>query len=476
MRIIVFLLLTIYLSGTAWAQFPSEEARSKVIEAYGGKKLETLKSVSIQSDRRLAYPNTDYTPEFNEFVEDRYHFQIDLLNRMASTERHVAQNGNVFHDQVMTTDQGLAHLNYPLNRVSYRDDFSFYDEFGTVFRISDTLLAYAIAKHADRIKPVGLRTYRGKDLYLLEIKLPETEQPLIVSIEKETGKIIQLDRAVGSRKIIYLYRDHTKTSGILYARENQVFLDGELFDFETNRKMMVNRVRKSAFKIPTGFNDYTAPDSVKIEVIKISETVYHVGSGISYSTFILTNEGVIAWGLNDGLKTRFEALQVEVPTANRITKAIVSHHHEMRRSGISDAIEMGAEIYAPENTRDQFEGLSSSSPRKVTTLQSGDTIGPLTLYEVETAHTISMFVAYLPSEKLMLEEDHYRPVFEGRPGHIFGASVSLVKAINELGLDIDYLLSGHGSKEETWAELLDVALTQKDNTCIRNRAICKGDW
>ena len=129
-----------------------ETVRSLVLEAYGGRKLSDLTSISIKSDRRLAFPGSNYSPDLNEFVEDRYHFQIDLIGQRGSSERYIHQNGNIYHDRTTTTPNGLAEITYPLSRVTYKNGVDFYARFGAVFRLSDTLLAYTIATQPNRTK------------------------------------------------------------------------------------------------------------------------------------------------------------------------------------------------------------------------------------------------------------------------------------------------------------------------------------
>ncbi|MEM7278627.1 MAG: hypothetical protein AAF385_10915 [Pseudomonadota bacterium] len=477
--IIPLLSVTLTLSVACAQNFTGEpaqadkQARELVVAAYGGSRLLDMESVVIESDRRLSYPNTDYSPNFNEYIEDRNRFHIDFVNLKASSERYVTQNGNTFHDQTITSDTGLAQINYPLNRVSYKKDYRFFDEFGGVFRLSDTLLAYLIGKYPERMRSIGNTRYRDRELKKLELAMPETNQLLTVLVDAETGYIKRVERALGEQTIRYLFRNHSSSDGVLFARESQVFLGDRLFDFEIERQLSVNAVQARDFEVSDALDLHEQEMSDETKVIEIAEGFFHVGEGISYTSFLVTENGLIAWGLNDGFENRYSALAELRPKLGPLEAAIVSHHHELRRSGIDAALKTGAYVYVPSYILEKMpRDLDSYPPSSIKAMNNGDSIGPIDVYEIETAHAQSMYVGYVKHEKILLEEDHYRPVYDGAPRHLFGASVSLVRKIEALGLDVEFMLSGHGSKKEAWQDLLKLATDDRNSVCYPGRTIC----
>ena len=475
-RIVFFPLFWMLFSVSAFAQTDLTSTIDLVSKAYGGGKLSSLKSISIQSNRRLAYPGTNFSPDFNEFVEDRYHFQIDLIGQRGSTERYVKQSGNIYHDRIVTTQDGLAQISYPLNRVIYETDHEFYNRYGIVFRISDTLLAYVLVKHPERAEVKTPTTYRGHHYRQIAMTLPGSDAPLLLSVDAETGLIMQMTRQYGTRQIVYLYRQHTKERGISYARENQVYLNGELFDYEMGRRVKINRVSNATFKVSGDLNIYTPPDSNEIKVKKITKDIYHAGSGIQHSTFILSNGIVIATGGNDGFKDRYEAFRKQQPTAGPLRYLILTHDHEINRNGYKDALDLGATLVVSKKILNHAKAtLGPVEANRIRSVIHGETLGPIVFYEFSTKHTLSMMVSYLPADKILLEEDHYRPVFDGVPEHLFETSISFVKNVDSLGLEVETLLSAHGAKAESWSVLQKVVAGQAEYTCSQKRKICRGD-
>lgn len=476
LRSIFILFLSVFLSNHASAANDKDQIVRLLHEAYGADHLNELRSVSIKSDRRLAYPGTNYSDEFNEFVLDRNHFQLDLRKLKGSAERYVIQNGNIFHDRSVTTDDGLAQISYPLNRISIEPDYDFYEQFGSAFRITDTLLAFVIVRYPERVEVLNPSRYRDSPLYNVGLRLPGAEQTLRISIAADTGRIMRLTRQAGVGELTYLFRDHMWEDGILYAGESQVYLNGALFDYEMNRRMIVNRVDESAFEVSKQLDHHQEPARTELKVHEISDRVHHIGAGITYSTFIQADGYVIAAGASSGFAERYALYQEEVEEAGPLRYLIISHDHEMRRNGHQDAVALGARLVIAESIShladDHFNDEAQSVVEPV---KSGFSLGPVQFFELETAHTSSMLVTYIAEEKILVEEDHYRPVFEGVPAHLYGATKSLVSSVSDLDLDIEYLLSGHGAKLERWDVLRD-ASADRNETCWMERDICSPVW
>jgi len=455
-----------------------EDVRSLVLEAYGGENLRALKSVSIRSDRRLSWESTDYWPDFNEFVEDRYHYQIDLKGQRASAERYIHQNGNTYHDRAVSTPDGVAEISYPLNRVTYNTGSGLFGRFASAFRLSDTLLAYILVHHPEGANWLEPTVFRETPHYNISLTLPGRDDPVYLSISAATGYIMQLTRVRGDRKITYLLRKHTYADGVLYAKESQTFLNGELFDYEVERRLDINSVASSAFEIDEGLDVFEPRVQAGLQVEAIANGVVHVGQGVSYTTFIQHNGYVIAAGGDDGLKARYDAFKNANPTSGDLRYLIVSHDHEFERAGYKDALALGATLVVSNTIKDQLKkrmGEEAVSDQ-YEFVESGHRLGPVTLFEIDTVHTQSLMVSYLGSEKLLLEDDHYRPLFEGVPKHLYNTTTSLVTKVKDLGLDVAYLVSSHGAKLERWQDLTSVTEKQEPQPCRHNRGICRDPW
>ena len=75
---------------------------------------------------------------------------------------------------------------------------------------------------------------------------------------------------------------------------------------------------------------------------------------------------------------------------------------------------------------------------------------------------------FAEAARLPLEED--APV-DGSPAG--AGSVMLKKRIEELGLDVETVLSAHGRKAVTWSEFEAAVAAYDDDPCIGARAICR---
>ncbi|MFK7843516.1 MAG: hypothetical protein AB8B54_14720 [Sphingorhabdus sp.] len=447
---------------------------AKVERAYGGQKLRYLKSISIESDRRLGFANTGYATDLTEFIPDSYQLQIDLINQRGSVERYVHQNGNVFHDRTVSESVGVAQINYMLNRKTLNPEGSFFGSFGFVFRISDTLLAYALINNSSRTTLKGETFYRNSKQSIIGFTLPGSDSPLDIYVDQNSGLIQRLHRQLDERELVYLFRDFQKQDGITFAAESQVFLNGELFDYEIRKSVSTNNVSSSAFTIEGALQLHKEKNENQISAIKIDKNTYHVGSGIRFSTFVDMGDYILATGANDGFRNRYKVFREAHGSDKPLRYLLLSHHHEAARSGYKDALGMGAKLLVSASVLPIIEEAIGKDRAAATTqkITDGQQMGDVIFRLISTTHTSDLIVAYLPKLKILLQEDHYRPVFDGPPQHLFDSTISFIQNVDALGLEIDTLLSAHGAKQEKWSVLRDVMNSKPMESCRYDRVIC----
>ncbi|MEL6530014.1 MAG: hypothetical protein AAFQ27_08620, partial [Pseudomonadota bacterium] len=166
MRIVCWILGLVFIFSTPVVAQSSDPKAEAVIErvanAYGGERLKSLQSVSISSNRRLAWPGQGQTATLVEYEKDRLRKHFDLVREHGSVERWTSQNGNVYHQRFAVTSEGAALIDYFDMTVTPSERGGYWQWFSGDYRSADILLAHQLAtsRPAD-LAYVGSEFYRG---------------------------------------------------------------------------------------------------------------------------------------------------------------------------------------------------------------------------------------------------------------------------------------------------------------------------
>ena len=214
------------------ASVPADDVLDRLATAYGGKQLADLRSVTIESDRRLAWPGQGQTAGFVEYVTDRLTKHFDLENEAGSVERWTHQNGNVYHNRYVANGTGAFTIDYFDMSVEADRESGYWQSFNVDYRSSDLLLAHFMTTEDPDITYVGKETYQGRVHDVLEFSIiPETPRVrLYVSQNEGLIRRVFMDREIGPVNL--LFSAHSKAGGVTYAGETHVFLGDTLTEYD----------------------------------------------------------------------------------------------------------------------------------------------------------------------------------------------------------------------------------------------------
>lgn len=447
----------------------------KVKIAYGGRKLENLKSVRVQTDRGLAWPGQGQTADFVEFISDVSDFQVDLINKRASRERWVDQNGGVYHTrQVSAPDGGVAYINYNTGTYTVAEDAGFHLSFGVELTGTDTLIAYSMVTDAHEIILEEPAYYRGKWHDRVTMKIASTNPASTAYIERDTGLIVRFEVKLRNDTWNAVFDHHKTSQGVTYASERMDYRGHEMVQTDPNRIHTFNKVRWSKLKIEDDLK--TPPEAVdtsEMTVDKVSDTVHNVGQE-DYTVFIDAGEYIIALNPYGGLKDRFDAYQKDTGHTKPLRYAITTHHHEDHLSGVDEASALGATILGTPMTIQVLKGDPDNAEVKMQTLETRDSVGPLKTYTVPTSHAVEYALIYIPDGNIIYQDDLFIPSVKGGLSFVNQSGLVFQDRVSELGLDVDIVLSGHSRKAEKWSDFEAAASQVKlGDICPRNREICR---
>lgn len=448
---------------------------ARVKAAYGGEKLENLKSLRVQTDRGLAWPGQGQTADFVEFISDISDFQVDLINQRASRERWVSQNGGIYLTrQVSAPDGGVAYINYNTGTFDLYEEGKFHRSFGVELTGTDTLIAYALIKDAEVTALEEPVYYLGKWHDRIKMKIGPTNPESTAYIEQDSGLIRRFEVELQNDSWNAIFDHHQSSDGITYARERMDYRNDVMVQIDPNRRHTFNKVDWSNLKI----EEYLAAsqeqvDTSKMTVEPITSSVHHVGQE-DYSTFIDAGDYIIGVNPYSGLKDRFKAYHKDSGHTKPLRYVLVTHHHDDHISGIAEATELGAIIVGTPMTIETLEADDTHNTAQLQTLSTQDRIGPVQTYIVATNHAVEYALIYIPDGNVLYQDDHYNANFVNGPSYVNQNGLVFQNRVNALGLDVDILLSGHARKAETWTDFESAAAKETlGDICPRRREICR---
>lgn len=445
---------------------------NRVADAYG---IDKLKTIRIYSDLRFGWIDQGYTPGYVELPQMVKDLKIDLEKGWGSEESWGGiQNPYTLRD--FNTDDGVTSLYYGTNRHSIDPEGTYYRRFHGEIKSSDTLLAYELSNRKDETAFKDSLTYKGRPHTVLTLSIPNWA-PMDLYIDDKTGYITKMERDTGGMRMRYQFADFRKTKGVTYAQNFDFYVDDFFSEYAKERWIEVNKVKPKTFTIDRGMPyEPERVDTSEMTVEPVGNLIHHVGQGGGYSAFIDAGDHVIAVGGNGGFKERYEAYAEALGEAAKPLRTVIAtHHHGDHLAGMSEAKALGSKFIVPkmavESVKRHAETITDAD---ITVLTDTLDLGPVQIHNIATNHVGSFALVYVPSDKTIFQVDHYTGRFKDAPSYVNPAAYSLYENVQALGLDVDYILDGHGRKAEPWSVFQKAVDTfYVAGPCPSGRKICR---
>ena len=230
----------------------------------------------------------------------------------------------------------------------------------------------------------------------------------------------------------------------------------------------------SEMVVPDQVRNYAAPP-IRVEEEKLADGVYHLRGGSHHSLAIEQSDHIVVVEapLNEKRSLAVIEKVKNIIPDKPIRYVITTHVHFDHSGGLRTYVAEGATIVTHQNNQAFFEDAWSAprliNPDALAQSNKGpmfepvqekhvlnDAARPIEIHEMmDDTHSEGFLVAYLPAQKIFFESDSFSP---GTPGATLPEdrrpwAVSLLENIERLGLDIDHIAGGHGSRVGTMADL-----------------------
>lgn len=455
---------------------PAQEVVTKVINGYGGAKFEELRTLRLQTDLRYGWLGQGQYADYTDLEPMRKIYHFDLQKEWGSEEAW--GGGGSYAERVFTTDDGQYEVNYLNKTWELDEDAEFYGHFGGEIRGSDILLAYDLMKHRDTAEFSGAKMFRGVSHDLVTYDMPGTSIDPVLWVNSETGLISKMRRDVSGFGVLnYVFGNYQSDNGISFAHDFELYVDDKLVEYAKSVELSVGNVSPSIWKVDQGIQPM--PETINSEdlvVDHISGPVHYAGSGAGWGAFVDAGDHIIGIGAYGDLEARFKAYQTSQGHQKPLKYQIVTHHHSDHLQGAAQALELGAQIIAPEMARANLEEVAErelSDAELMITSEAKQSIGPVELHLISTGHAPEFLLPYIASEKIILDEDHYYGQFKDSASWVSGNAMTLISEVQRLELKPDILLTTHARKPEKWQEILKMSERHIPGKCPTGRKICE---
>ena len=471
-----FIMLVLYTSSVQ-AQQNKDEVVANLINAYGGDKLTSLNSISIQDRYKLFYTGQGVSPNRTEITKNNIELIIDFEHgRKSLTSWESKERGDRLTKTVFDGTKGRI---YDLFHHTYDESahFNFANTGASIIRSHDTLLAHLVWRAQSSVKYIGESNYLTVPHELLTVQM-EAGPMLTLHINKETSLISKMTRSNPYYgEITYLFSNYKVTDGITHASDLQINIAGKPDLISVARKIEVNPNVESEFITPSNLNHRGETiDASKMTVHTLADNIYFVGQGHRFSLFIDVGEHFIAVGGHRGLKARYDAVIQKAGIEKPLKYQVVTHHHSDHLSGMTDASELGADFITVDAHVSSIQQALKKpiSDDRFTLVNNGATFadGKVKVFNMPSTHSDQNLFVYLPKAKLIFVADHFSTDLKTGLPHADKGTVILRKQVDELQLDVERFVSSHGSRILTISDLHTVAASYSDGICPTDIWVC----
>lgn len=336
--------------------------------------------------------------------------------------------------------------------------------------------------------------WNGAIYHRLEVDSDPT--PLVLYIHAGTGQLAKIStteemplRHDVSLEFYYYQWQPVDESGIAFPAEIYIVQAGEVVAKEVRSAVSVNPDLDDAlFAIPaeieTGYDEALATrgftnhqylqmfahygfvrDGIQTNLVanELAPGIYHLTGGSHHSLAVEQEEGIVIVETPLG-SYRSDLIMdwaTETFPEKPITTAITTHHHEDHAAGLRQFAAAGATAVVHEAAVAFFEDLFAApatlSPDLMVdatdytmevvpadgSLAFEDAVHTVAIYPIAQSHAEDMIIAYVDDPGIVFVSDLYSPNPDADSAG--GGGQLIAAAIDERGLDVAWIVGGHGS-------------------------------
>ena len=213
---------------------------AKVTQAYGGKKLTSLKSIAITEYNKMISPGQGESPKQPGFFRINEVLTIDFgLKRKSLLSWRVSRTSKDLEKSIFDGHNGRIYdiLN---NKYAQEDWLTFQSTGSAVTRRSDTMIARALSEQSTTISYQGESVYLGALHQKIKAKIGSGAEYTLF-IDKNLGFISKMVRQhPRAGEISYAFSNHQQSADITFAQDLNFTVAGQTRLVSLDRKITLN--------------------------------------------------------------------------------------------------------------------------------------------------------------------------------------------------------------------------------------------
>lgn len=476
-QIITTLVITLSATTNALASDDSQKLIDKIVTAYGGETLISLKSLIVHDRYKSITKDGGVKPGMDDVSRLHSTLTVDFeQDRKAVKNWSVQARGKRLGGIMFDGKQGWS-INHLRGSHVARPDLNGNNVGAGMMKLLDTTLVRSLLASRETASYDGTTSLFNRAHEKLSFKIRGKSQ-VTIYVDSSSGLISQMTRPNGLR---YVYSEHKKADGITYAADTNQFRSGQTAMMTLSRKIEVNPDISKAFDIPTNTKALEGmQDTSKMVVKALGEGTYLVGMGNRSSLFVDAGDHYVGIGSLGGIKKRLQAVIEKQKTEKQKTekplKYMVIPEHQGHVGDVKTIAAMGANFVTVENhlpsLKKQFTKPLSDDRFALVDKKMELADGKVQVHDIATVTRDQLLVFYVPSLKLLYSMDEFGTNLLNSVPSADKRTISFRSAIEELGIDVEKFAYVHGTGLLTIEQLRQITDKYVEGYCPTGHTIC----
>lgn len=436
----------------------ANEVIDAAIEAHGGAEaLDGLKSL-VQENRFVGFAVGQSRKPGEPWDQNESHnfSAVDLENEVFVTRNKGEAGGFTFDTGTIINGEESYQLDFRGKTAAPIAEPDYDTNSGPTIRVTPPLIIKQLMARRQTSHWLGEVDIDGRKHDVITLVM-EVGPALSLYIDQESHMLTRMERVLPPfGQVEYEFSDYRTIDGVAFNESFKLYVNGSQNIIFEDLVQKVNAPIEQYTAVPAELQRIPAitPDDMNLN--EIEEGVFLVGGNGAYGLFVEMQDHVVAIGGTQGVADRIKEMRKEI-SDKPVRYGVLTHHHSDHIPGTADYVAAGATVITFKENEEVVR--AAAGDQEVTlefvndrmTLGSGDR--RVELYNIgPTPHAENMLIAYLPSEGIVFEADHFQQPRTGPIPPGVSNTVALAAALDRLGLDYRTIVGAHsprvGSSED----------------------------